>query len=134
MLPRYARSGDVALTQVAPPRHPKLVGKSAIITPMTLHGEYKTPGGKLVVVDLRVEGGLLAGVEVSGDFFLEPAEALEDIVNALEGAPATKSTADLAARIDKGVREGAHLIGFDSTAVALAVRRAVEDGGPRERA
>ena len=52
-----------------------------------LHGEYKVPGGKLVVVDLAVVDGALADVSVSGDFFLEPDEALEDINRALTGLP-----------------------------------------------
>jgi lipoate-protein ligase A len=51
-----------------------------------VHGEYKTPSGKLVVVDFGVEGGRISNVVVSGDFFLEPPEALADIVRALEGA------------------------------------------------
>ena len=44
-----------------------------------LHGEYKVPGGKLVVVDLRVEAGRIAGFRLAGDFFLEPDVALEAI-------------------------------------------------------
>ena len=45
-----------------------------------MHGEYKTPGGKLIVADLDVRDGKLTNVRVSGDFFLDPPEALEDIV------------------------------------------------------
>lgn len=101
---------------------------------MAVHGEYKTPGGKLVVVDLDIEGGTLRHVEVSGDFFLEPAEALDDIVGALEGAPASADEGELARRIAANLREGAELMGFTPEAVAVAVRRAVEDGSPRERA
>jgi lipoate-protein ligase A len=101
---------------------------------MKLHGEHKTPGGKLVVVDLDVKDGVLHGVEVSGDFFLEPAEALEDIVRALEGAPSSDSEEELAARIQARLRPDAALIGFDPESVAVAVRRAVTDGSPRERA
>jgi lipoate-protein ligase A len=101
---------------------------------MSLHGEYKSPGGKLVVVDLKVADGRLTGVEVSGDFFLEPADALDDIVNALEGAPANAEEAQLAELIRNGLREDAELIGFDPESVAVAVRRAVTDGSPRERA
>jgi lipoate---protein ligase len=44
-----------------------------------MHGEYKTPGGKLVAVDFEVWDGRLSGVKVSGDFFLEPPEALDRI-------------------------------------------------------
>ena len=51
-----------------------------------MHGEYKVHGGKLVVVDLDVRDDRLHGVQVAGDFFLEPAEALDDICAALEGA------------------------------------------------
>ncbi|MFO7546628.1 MAG: hypothetical protein R6W77_14135 [Trueperaceae bacterium] len=101
---------------------------------MAVHGEYKTPGGKLVVVDLDIDGGALRNVEVSGDFFLEPAEALDDIVGALEGAPAAADERELARRITANLCEGAELMGFTPEAVAIAVRRAVEDGSPRERA
>ena len=48
-----------------------------------MHGEYKVPGGKLVVADLEVRDGRLADVRISGDFFLEPPEALEAINNGL---------------------------------------------------
>ncbi|MDQ0987996.1 hypothetical protein QFZ71_005279 [Streptomyces sp. V2I9] len=51
-----------------------------------MHGEYKVPGGKLVVVDLDVEGGALRNVRVAGDFFLEPDEAILAIDAGLEGA------------------------------------------------
>ncbi|NEE28395.1 lipoate--protein ligase family protein, partial [Streptomyces sp. SID7982] len=61
-----------------------------------MHGEYKVPGGKLVVVDLEVAGGALRSVRVAGDFFLEPDEAILAIDAALEGAPAHTDTAGLA--------------------------------------
>ncbi len=100
---------------------------------MALHGEYKTPGGKLVVVDLEVDGGSLKNVEVSGDFFLEPAEALSDIIEALNGAAADASEASLANLIMAQLRPGAEMLGFDAAGIATAVRRAVTDGRPRER-
>lgn len=52
----------------------------------TYHGEYKVPGGKLLVADVTVRDGRLASVQLSGDFFLEPDDALEAIDRALEGA------------------------------------------------
>lgn len=60
--------------------HRTLEGNEAV------HGEYKVPGGKLVVVDLDVEDGVLRNVRVAGDFFLEPDEAILSINGALEGA------------------------------------------------
>ncbi|MFE0424876.1 lipoate--protein ligase family protein [Streptomyces sp. NPDC058953] len=90
-----------------------------------MHGEYKVPGGKLVVVDLAVEDGRLKDVRVSGDFFLEPDDAIELIDTALEGAPADTDTPGLTARIDAALPASAVLFGFSSESVAIAVRRAL---------
>ncbi|MEU8551239.1 biotin/lipoate A/B protein ligase family protein [Streptomyces roseoverticillatus] len=90
-----------------------------------MHGEYKVPGGKLVVVDLEVVDGVLRGVRVAGDFFLEPDEALLDINRALEGAPADLTAPQLGARIDAALPEGTVMFGFSSEAVGIAVRRAL---------
>uniref|UniRef100_A0A831TIA8 Biotin--protein ligase n=1 Tax=Thermorudis peleae TaxID=1382356 RepID=A0A831TIA8_9BACT len=91
-----------------------------------MHGEYKTPGGKLVVVDFDVIDGRLRGVEVSGDFFLEPPEALERIAGALEGLPVSEAGEEqIAERIRASLGEGVEMIGFSPEAVARAVRRAL---------
>ncbi|WP_432522590.1 lipoate--protein ligase family protein [Kineococcus sp. SYSU DK006] len=90
-----------------------------------MHGEYKVPGGKLVVVDLDVVDGRLAAVRLSGDFFLEPDDALEAVDAALTGLPADADAADLAQRVRSALPAGAVLLGFTPEAVATAVRRAV---------
>lgn len=100
---------------------------------MPRHGEFKTPGGKLVVADVEVEGGRIAAVEVTGDFFLEPDTALAALTAALVGAPADAGEEELTARMDAGLPEGAQLIGFTTAAVATAVRRAIDEDSPRER-
>lgn len=89
------------------------------------HGEYKVPGGKLVVADVDVDGGKLSRVSVNGDFFLEPDEALEDINSALEGLPANTLHGDLASAIREELRPDAQLFGFSAEAIATAVRRAL---------
>ena len=89
------------------------------------HGEYKVPGGKLVVVDLDVENDRLARVQVTGDFFLEPESALDDICRALEGQPADAGTDTLAAAIRSALPADAQLFGFSPEAVGIAVRRAL---------
>ena len=93
-----------------------------------MHGEYKAPGGKLVVVDLEVVDGALRGVELSGDFFLEPEEALGWLTAALEGQPASLGAGELAARV-RAAAAGAELLGITPEGVAEAVRRAVTGGG-----
>ncbi len=104
---------------------------------MTRHGECKTPGGKLVGVDLAVEAGVLAAVRVHGDFFVEPEAAarptLDAIAAALAGCPADLAAGGLAARVRAAVPFGVELVGTTPEAVAVAVRRAVtgaDDAGP----
>jgi len=90
-----------------------------------MHGEYKVPGGKLVVVDLDVVDGRLANVRIAGDFFLEPDAALDDIDGALEGMPAEASADDYTKAIRRALRPEAVLLGLSPEAVATAVRRAL---------
>jgi lipoate-protein ligase A len=90
-----------------------------------VHGEYKVPGGKLVVVDVEVEDGVLRRPRVAGDFFLEPDEALDALNRALEGAPADTDAAGLAARIDAALPPGTVMYGLTAEGVAVAVRRAL---------
>ena len=89
------------------------------------HGEYKVPGGKLVVVDLTVKGGALRGVQVSGDFFLEPDSLLDTINAALEGAPTGLDEAAYAGQITQALPQGAVLLGLTPEGVAVAVVRAL---------
>ena len=90
-----------------------------------MHGEYKIPGGKLVVVDLDRVDGRLAGVRVSGDFFLEPDSALDVINRALEGQPADSDEVVLAGAIRDALGPDAVLYGITPEGVAIAVHRAL---------
>ncbi|ADO43346.1 lipoate--protein ligase family protein [Ketogulonicigenium vulgare] len=90
-----------------------------------MHGEYKVPGGKLVIADVEQVDGKLADVRISGDFFLEPAEALDDILAALNGLPADLSPAETTAAITAGLRPGTQLVGFTAADITTAVRRAL---------
>ena len=90
-----------------------------------MHGEYKTPGGKLVVVDFQVEDGALAEVMVSGDFFLYPEDALGDLTAALEGVSVELSESEIAEKVRFGLRQEAHLLGSSPEGIATAVRRAL---------
>ncbi|WP_329190909.1 biotin/lipoate A/B protein ligase family protein [Actinacidiphila glaucinigra] len=90
-----------------------------------MHGEYKVPGGKLVVVDLDVEDGVLRNVRVAGDFFLEPDEAILSINTALEGSPSSTDAAGLAARVTAALPESTVMFGLTAEGVGIAVRRAL---------
>lgn len=90
-----------------------------------MHGEYKVPGGKLVVADVEVHDGCLSQVSISGDFFLEPDTALTLINQALMGLPSTASQGALTAAVAEALDADVMMFGFSAEAVAIAVRRAL---------
>jgi lipoate-protein ligase A len=90
-----------------------------------VHGEYKVPGGKLVVVDLEIEDDRIARFRLAGDFFLEPDSALDDIDAAVNGLPAESDATAIAAAVRGALPDGAQLLGFSPEAVGTAVRRAL---------
>ena len=90
-----------------------------------MRGEYKVPGGKLVAVDVEEEDGRLAAVSVSGDFFLEPDEALDDINGALTGMPVGAGVGELASAVSGALDDSVALVGFTPEAIGVAVRRAL---------
>ena len=92
---------------------------------MMRHGEYKVPGGKLVVADLRVDDGLLADVRISGDFFLEPPEALAAINAALEGLDAEAGPQVFANAVSSALPDDVEMFGFSADAVAITLERAL---------
>ena len=91
-----------------------------------MHGEFKVPGGKLVVVDFDLEDGRIVNFRLAGDFFLEPDSALELIDAAVNGLPADAAAAHIASAVQRALPEGAMLLGFTPEAVATAVRRALQ--------
>jgi len=93
-----------------------------------MHGEYKVPGGKLVVVDLDVVDDRFAGVRIAGDFFLEPDSALALMNAAVDGLPADASGKDIAGAIRTALPRDAELLGVTPEGIATAVRRAVSGG------
>lgn len=88
-----------------------------------MHGEYKVPGGKMVVVDFDIAEGRLANVMLSGDFFLYPEEALEQIVDALDALPLDSGEGSIARAVVAAIPEGTELFGFSPEAIEIAVRR-----------
>jgi len=90
-----------------------------------MHGEYKVPGGKLVVVDLEVRDDHIVDFRLAGDFFLEPDTALEAINDAVNGLPAETDAVSIAKTITAQLPEDAVLLGFSPEAVATTIRRAL---------
>lgn len=72
-----------------------------------------------------MSGGKLEGVRVTGDFFLEPPEALPELNRALEGAPRESSEEELTAFVEDSLPPETEMIGFSPQAVARAAARAL---------
>ena len=96
-----------------------------------MHGEYKVPGGKLVVVDLTIVDGRFANVQVSGDFFLEPPSALDTIDRALEGLSVQSDERVLADAVCQALGPSPQMFGITPEGVAIAVRRAIDASNSR---
>lgn len=96
-----------------------------------MHGEYKTPGGKLVVVDFDVVEGRLRNVVISGDFFVYPEEEHAVMSNALEGVDADLDDESFAERIRMDLHPDTTVLGTSPEGIATAVRRALNDGEER---
>lgn len=90
-----------------------------------MRGEYKVPGGKLVAVDLEVTDGRITQAAVSGDFFLEPDDALESIDAAITGMPSGATVSQLTGVVQAALSPAVTMVGFSPEAVAIAVRRAL---------
>jgi lipoate-protein ligase A len=90
-----------------------------------MKGEYKVPGGKLIVVEAEERDGHLIEVRVSGDFFLEPDEALEAMTSAIEGLPIDADAGEIARRVRDALPDDVVMLGVHPEAVATAVRRAI---------
>jgi lipoate-protein ligase A len=90
-----------------------------------MHGEFKVPGGKLVVVDLDVADGAISNFHLAGDFFLEPDTALEAIDSAVNGLPSDSDAKRLTEAVAASLPKDAVLLGFSPESVATTIRRAL---------
>ncbi|MES2171035.1 MAG: biotin/lipoate A/B protein ligase family protein [Actinomycetota bacterium] len=90
-----------------------------------MHGEFKVPGGKLVVVDFDVVDDRIRNFQLAGDFFLEPEHALPAIDSAIEGLPAQSEAKVISAAVQAALPDDAILLGFSADSVAVAIRRAL---------
>lgn len=61
-----------------------------------VHGEYTAADGKVVIADGVVQRGIVVAVQLGGDLFPEPRDALAAVEAALRNAPAESDQALLA--------------------------------------
>jgi len=88
--------------------------------------ELKVEGGKLVRADVSFDDEI-QDVELHGDFFVYPEEALDRVEESQEGADPGADKATLSERIEHSLDDTVRLVGFGPEDVAEVVREAIED-------
>lgn len=89
------------------------------------HAEYKIPGGKLLVIDFELIGNKLSQVQLSGDFFMEPPEALDVINNTLDGKTTDFDEQALIYELKTNLGAGVSLYGITLEGVIVVLKRAL---------
>jgi len=82
-----------------------------------VEGVYKAPGG-LIRASVAVRDGAIDGILLSGDFFMEPAEAVRRLQDSLVGVPHKE---DAVLTVIKEVLETVDAPGIDATDITAAV-------------
>jgi len=81
----------------------------------TLSADYKVEGGKLLRVRLTTAAGddapTIASITLTGDFFMHPEDAVEDLEARLTGAPLEPEA--LRSRVRAFYESGVQVIGAD---------------------
>ena len=90
---------------------------------MRHRGEYKVPGGKLVVAEFSLVEGRFRNVRITGDFFLFPEDAIHLFSSAFDGVLADSSTDMLIALINSTLNDDVEMLGFEPEDVVEAIRR-----------
>ena len=99
-----------------------------------MHGECKTPGGKLIAVDLDIKNEAIHNVRISGDFFVHPESEARNVLHRLSTV-ITEQTEQLPvqqwnAKLNAALPWDVELLGTSTQALAVALCRAL--GQPAE--
>lgn len=92
---------------------------------MNYRGEYKVPGGKLVIVEFDVVDDRFTNLRITGDFFAFPEDALDVLAKSLQGLETTASAIDLQLCMNRAISADMELLGFGPIDVVAAIRRAL---------
>lgn len=87
--------------------------------------KFKVPGGKLVEVKLKYNESI-ESIQILGDFFLYPEDALNDIEKSLLDLNIGESEDKIAKLVDElAKRKSITMIGITPSAIAKAIKMAV---------
>jgi len=86
---------------------------------------HKVEDGKMVKIGVDINNEEVEGVEIRGDFFLEPPEKLGEIEEKIQGLDIDSTIEEVAEKVEEVEAE---LIGFSHRDIGEAFRKAVEEG------
>lgn len=93
----------------------------------TIQVVHKTPGGKLVRLQIEHSHFDVEHIRISGDFFLHPEESLGDLEAALVHFSRDISVDRLKEKIDKALEmRSAELVGLDTRTLATIIHAAIK--------
>lgn len=86
------------------------------------HAERKVPGGKMVRVRARYDANTVQDLELTGDFFVDPEDGLDELTAALEGRSIEDRDA-LRSALDE---VDSRLVGVSNEDIVEALQEAVQ--------
>jgi len=86
---------------------------------------HKVEDGKMVKIGVDINNEEVEGVEIRGDFFLEPPEKLGEIEEKMKDLDIDSTIEEVAEKVEEVEAE---LIGFSHRDIGEAFRKAVEEG------
>jgi len=92
-----------------------------------MRAEYKVPGGKLLVCEVSVEKGVVKHIRITGDFFMHPEEAIDELEKRLTGVSTGEAESRLLGFFEERKPQ---LFGVSPQDFARVLRLALESGEP----
>lgn len=92
-----------------------------------MHGvaEEKVIGGKLLRIKIDLNG-VVDKIQISGDFFLHPEDAIREIEGTLFGISAGMEEASISSLLEEEIKsQGIEMIGISSQDIARVLKKAI---------
>ncbi len=93
-----------------------------------MHGECKTPGGKLIAIEYDTQQGHIQNARLSGDFFIHPESRAREIfhrlITAINGQLESLTREEWKIKLNAALPWDAELLGSSTDALAVALCRA----------
>ena len=86
---------------------------------------YKVPGGKLLKIDVHLSGHIIEDIEIRGDFFVHPEDAIDKLNEFLTGSSLDENFVDTLTEFI--MTEGIDIFGFSAQDIYDALTQTNEN-------